>query len=73
MSLKYCPNISWEVVRKIMTEFMIETSDEYKARHVACSNLLFVHIVVHPLSAKDKVLTVHCLELHVHVTQIEMN
>jgi len=49
MSLKYCPSISWEGVRKIMTnELGVQTSDEYKARNVACSNLLFVNIAVHP-------------------------
>jgi hypothetical protein len=42
MSLKYYPSISWERVRKIMTnEFRIQTS-----------NLLFVHIAVHLPSAK---------------------
>jgi hypothetical protein len=75
MSLKYYPSISLEGVKKIMTnEFRIQSSDECKAIHVACSNLLFVHIAVHPSSAKKgKVLTVQCLELHVHVTQTEMN
>jgi hypothetical protein len=45
--------IYWEGVRKIMTnEFRIQTGDECKARHVACSNLLVVHIAMHPPSAK---------------------
>jgi len=47
--LKYYYNIWWEGVREIMTnEFRIQASDECKARHVACSNLLFVRIAVHP-------------------------
>jgi hypothetical protein len=53
MSLRYYPNISWEEVRKIMTsECRIQASDECKARHVAYSNSPFVHIAVHPSSAK---------------------
>jgi hypothetical protein len=75
MSLKYYPSISWEEARKMMTnEFRIQTSEECKARLVACSNLFFVHIAVHPTPPpKDTVLPVHCLELHMHVIQTAIN
>jgi len=75
MSLKYCPSISWEGVRKIMTnELGVQTSDEYKARNVACSNLLFVNIAVHPPPPPPpivKILAVHPLVFHLVFIPIE--